>query len=141
MALPAKLVITVIRMSMCLSIYLIISVAVERYLAVCRPHHYRGMQGRSSRVIFYLLPAFMVTIVVNATKFFEIRIVDVCIDYTHCGCGIISNYYWLVLIDIINHFIISKYHQPSKMRLNKSYIIYYHLWTWTFVTGEIIQRC
>ena len=75
---------------MCLSIYLIISVAVERYLAVCRPHHYREVQGRSSRVIMYLLPAFMVTVAVNATKFFEIRIVDFCKDYTHCGCGIIS---------------------------------------------------
>ena len=77
-------------MSMCLSIYLIISVAVERYLAVCRPHHYREVQGRSSRVIMYLLPAFMVTIAVNATKFFEIRIMDLCVDYTHCGCGVIS---------------------------------------------------
>merc|ERR1719317_32531 len=111
-------------MSMCLSIYLIISVAVERYLAVCRPHHYREVQGRSSRVVIYLLPAFMVTIAVNATKFFEIRIVDLCVDYTHCGCGVISN----------------KYHQLTEMRLNKNYIIYYHLWAWTLVTG-IIPFC
>ena len=29
----------------------------------------------------------------------------------------------------------SKYHQLTDMRLNKSYIIYYHLWAWTLVTG------
>ena len=32
-----------------LSIFLIISVAIERYLAVCRPHHYREIQTDSSR--------------------------------------------------------------------------------------------
>ena len=31
------------------SIFLIISVAIERYLAVCRPHHYREIQTDSSR--------------------------------------------------------------------------------------------
>ena len=75
---------------MCFSIYLIIAVAVERYLAVCRPHHFREVQGRSNRVIKYILPALLVAAAVNATKFFEIEIVEYCVDYTHCGCGLIS---------------------------------------------------
>ena len=35
---------------MCLSIYLIIAVGLERYLAVCRPHHYREMQAGQAGV-------------------------------------------------------------------------------------------
>merc|ERR1711963_262973 len=32
------------RISICASIYMIISVGIERYLAVCRPHHFRQVQ-------------------------------------------------------------------------------------------------
>ena len=33
-----------VRIALCLSIFLIIAVGTERYLAVCRPHHYRQLQ-------------------------------------------------------------------------------------------------
>ena len=82
----------VYRMMMCLSICLIIAVAVERYLAVCRPHHFREVQGRSNRVVMYILPAFLVAVAINVTKFFEIEVVEYCVDYAHCGCGVISGY-------------------------------------------------
>ena len=75
---------------MCGSIYLIISVGVERYLAVCRPHHYRELQGRNKRVILYLLPALMAAFAVNVTKFFEVSTVEYCVDFTHCECGVLS---------------------------------------------------
>ena len=78
------------RISVCGSIYLIMSVGVERYLAVCKPHHYREVQGRSKRVIMYLLPALLAALVVNLTKFFELTTEELCIDFTHCGCGVIS---------------------------------------------------
>ena len=75
---------------MCASIYLIIAVGVERFLAVCRPHHYREVQGRSKRVVMYILPALLAALAVNVTKFFEVTTVEFCIDFTHCGCGVIS---------------------------------------------------
>ena len=78
------------RICVCSSIYLIIAVGVERYLAVCRPHHYREVQGRSKRVVMYILPALLAAIMVNVTKFFEVTTVEFCIDFTHCGCGVIS---------------------------------------------------
>ena len=31
------------RMTLCSSVYLVMGTAVERYLAVCRPHHYRNV--------------------------------------------------------------------------------------------------
>ena len=37
-----------------------------------------------------------------------------------------------------NHFIhFSKYHTLTPLRLNKNYIIYFHLWTWIFLTGTM----
>ena len=75
---------------MCASIYLIIAVGVERFLAVCRPHHYREVQGRSKRVVMYILPALLAAVAVNVTKFFEVKTVEFCFDFTHCGCGVIS---------------------------------------------------
>ena len=47
-----------------------IGVSAERYLAVCRPHHYREVQCRSNRVIIYIIPALAAAIAINVTKFF-----------------------------------------------------------------------
>ena len=52
---------------MCSSIYIMMAVGVERFLAVCRPHHYREVQTRSSRVLYYILPALTAAILVNIT--------------------------------------------------------------------------
>ena len=75
------------RIVLCLSIFLILAVSVERYLAVVRPHHYREGQTSSSRLLCYLLPALLAALLVNLTKFFEVRLSQICVDYTHCGCG------------------------------------------------------
>ena len=40
---------SLVRICVCASIYLIISVGIERYLAVCRPHHFRQVQGQHCR--------------------------------------------------------------------------------------------
>ena len=77
-------------MSICSSIFLLIGVSVERYLAVRRPHHYREVQSRSNRVIFYVLPACLAAIAINATKFLEVESFSFCEDFTGCGCGIVS---------------------------------------------------
>ena len=79
-----------LRMSICCSIFLLIGVSVERYLAVCRPHHYREVQGKGNRVIIYILPAFVAAVAVNATKFVEVESFSFCEDFTDCGCGIVK---------------------------------------------------
>ena len=38
------------RISVVASIYMIISVGIERYLAVCRPHHFRQVQTQTYRL-------------------------------------------------------------------------------------------
>ena len=37
------------RISLCVSIYLMIGVGIERYTAVCRPHHFRQVQMENYR--------------------------------------------------------------------------------------------
>ena len=84
------------RIVLCLSIFLLLAVCVERFLAVCRPHHYREVQTRPSRLLSYLLPACLAALLVNLTKFWEVRLSQICVDYTHCGCGL----YELYILDI-----------------------------------------
>ena len=78
------------RICFCASIYLIIGVGVERYLAVCRPHHYREVQGRSNRALMYILPAMVFAVIINITKFMEVEVVQHCVDFTHCGQQIVT---------------------------------------------------
>ena len=77
------------RISVCASIYLIISVGIERYLAVCRPHHYRQVQTQNYRALAYIIPALLVAIIINITKFMEVEPAEMCIDFSECNCGIV----------------------------------------------------
>ena len=56
------------RISLCASIYLMISVAIERYIAVCQPHHYREVQADTSRSLIYILPSLGVALGVNCSR-------------------------------------------------------------------------
>ena len=78
------------RLTLCASIFIIISVSVERYLAVCRPHHYREVQGKRNRVIMYILPALVAAVIINLSKFWEVRLLTFCEDFQPCGCGIVT---------------------------------------------------
>eukprot|EP00092_Neocalanus_flemingeri_P014437 GFUD01015576.1.p1 GENE.GFUD01015576.1~~GFUD01015576.1.p1 ORF type:complete len:498 (+),score=105.88 GFUD01015576.1:152-1645(+) len=112
------------RISLCASIYLIISVAIERYLAVCQPHHYREVQSDSCRSLLYILPSLAVALVVNSSRFLETETDKICIDFSKCGpCydGAVWAYYV----------------KPTKLRMDKQYIIYYHTWTWVVSTGLV----
>ena len=75
-----------LRMSLCSSIFLLIGVSVERYLAVCRPHHYREVQGRSNRVIVYVVPGLLAALAIDATKFLEVE------SFSYCGSEYADNY-------------------------------------------------
>jgi len=112
------------RISLCASIFLIISVAIERYLAVCRPHHYREIQTDSSRCLRYILPSLIAAFVVNMSRFFETETASICLDFTECGpCYETATWAYYV--------------RPTQLRLKKEYIIYYHTWTWVVFTGLI----
>jgi hypothetical protein len=90
---PSNLILIIVssnRISICTSIFLMIGVSVERYLAVCRPQHCREEQGRSNRVIIYILPAVIAALAINVTKFFEVEALQFCEEFTHCGCGVID---------------------------------------------------
>ena len=42
------------------------------------------------------------------------------------------------ITQLIRYFnIFSYYVKPTKLRLDKNYIIYYQTWTWVFFTGKI----
>ena len=47
---------------------------------------FREVQGKPSRVLFYILPAVFGAIIINITKFFEVEFKEHCEDFTHCGC-------------------------------------------------------
>ena len=80
----------IFRICVCGSIYLIMAVGVERYLAVCRPHHYREQQGRPNRSLYYILPALVTAICVNIPRFFEIEPHVYCEDYSGCGIPLVK---------------------------------------------------
>ena len=46
-----------------------VSVAIERYLAVCRPHHYREVQSNTSRSLIYILPSLLMAVGVNSSRY------------------------------------------------------------------------
>ena len=67
-----------------------IGVSVEIYLAVCKPHRYREVRGRSNRVIMYILPALLAAVIINITKFFEVESFTFCEDFQRCDCGVVT---------------------------------------------------
>ena len=85
------------------SIYIVLSIAVERFLAVCRPHQYREMQvqsnlvhklliilqyfqGRKNRSLHYILPVLVFSFLINVPKWMEIETREwkACYDYSAC---------------------------------------------------------
>ena len=58
--------------------FLLMSIALERFLAVCHPLLYRAHKARHSptaHMITYIVPSFIFSIVINIPKFFETKLV------------------------------------------------------------------
>ncbi|XP_023337012.1 FMRFamide receptor [Eurytemora carolleeae] len=110
-----------LRICMCASIFLIIGVAVERYLAVCRPHHYRELQVQNYRAFIYIVPSALAAIGLNFPRFLEITTADYCIVMEECGC----------------ETIVQTHHVPSDMRNHPLYVLFYSNLAWLFFTGII----
>jgi len=112
------------RISMCSSIFLVVSVAIERQEAVCNPLAYRQQHTGKWRPVSYILPSCLLAIIVNITRFLETETVRLCIDFSRCGACAQEPYF--------EYFI-----RPTTLRLNKTYITYYQSWTWIMITGVI----
>ena len=64
---------------LCYSIFLVMAIAFERFLAVCYPYDYRAMastQTVSKRVMKLTLPIFVVAVIINIPKFLETELVE-----------------------------------------------------------------
>ena len=59
--------------SLLVSVYLVVGISVERWLAVCKPHLFRELQAWSWRSLVYILPAVFLSFVVNIPKWLEAR--------------------------------------------------------------------
>ena len=62
------------------SIFLVVAIAYERYIAVCNPYDYRAIvntQSTRRRVTKLLTPVVIATILINIPKYFETYTVEV----------------------------------------------------------------
>ena len=66
-----KVMFDVLRVSLLVSIYLVVGISVERWLAVCKPHLYREIQTRRWRSLLYIAPAIGLSFLVNIPKWLE----------------------------------------------------------------------
>ena len=65
---------------LCLSIFVVVAIAYERYVAVCKPFAYRVAvysQSALSRAFKLLLPVVILAILINVPKYFETFTVEV----------------------------------------------------------------
>ena len=93
--------------------FLTMSIATERFLAVCRPLFYRRHKLRTSSFIHlmtFILPGLVFAFLINIPKFFEVELVR---DKDK--------------VDF----------QVTKLRMNENYIFYYVHWTRLLVTGIV----
>ena len=106
------------RLSLCCSIYLIVAVTCERYMAVTKPRT-RLTSSQKTRATMYILPCVLIATLLNIGKFFEAETVSYCMDFTSCGCG----YHEVTYV------------RPTNLRLSRNYIIFYTTWTWVTMTS------
>ena len=62
------------------SIFIVVAIAYERYVAVCNPYDYRATVSTQStriRVMKLLMPVFILAVAINIPKFFETYPVEV----------------------------------------------------------------
>ena len=100
--------------------FLMMSITTERYLAIRRPLEYRLGRVRYSSTMhlaIYILPALLLSVVLNIPKFFETELVT--IERTD------ARNVTVLLID----------YNITDLRLHPDYILYYTHWTRLLATG------
>ncbi|TRY73705.1 hypothetical protein TCAL_00917, partial [Tigriopus californicus] len=106
--------------SFCASIFTTVAMAYERYIAVCRPLHYRDITTRYSvqrRTLSYILPVILVSVILNVPKFLETR------------------YYWRPSMSNPNETELA--FGVSDLRGDPNYIRFYINWTRLITTGLV----
>lgn len=106
------------------SIYIVLSIALERFLAVCRPHQYRQMQGQKNRSLHYILPVVLFSFIINIPKWLDIetREWSACYDYSGCfGTTFVFKEQKM-------------YPMRTELRKDEHYIMFYSSWFWVIVT-------
>ena len=108
-----RLIIYNFRMTMCSSIFLLIASAVERYLAVCRPHHYRqvGIHWNST-------PSSLFSLILDQRSSLE----RICLHSPQCG----------------NCFP-NKHYKVKKRNENPSHKI--QRFSFRFYETEVVRKC
>jgi len=112
------------RVSLVASIYIVLSIALERFLAVCRPHQYRQMQGQKNRSLHYILPVVLFSFIINIPKWLDIetREWSACYDYSGCfGTTFVFKEQKI-------------YPMRTELRKDEHYIMFYSSWFWVIVT-------
>ena len=100
--------------------FLIMSIATERFFAICRPLCYRSHKlSHSSRVhlMTYILPSILVSILLNIPKFLETQFVTRNVTDENNITTVITDY------------------EVTDLRLDPEYIFYYTHWTRLVGTG------
>ena len=105
------------RLSLCCSIFIVVSITVERFLAITRPHY--RLLSNLRRALGYIVPCALLALLLNFSKFFETETASLCLDFRGCGCG----------------YHRSTYVRPTQLRLSQSYILWYTTWTWVSLTS------
>ncbi|XP_059079572.1 uncharacterized protein LOC131877799 isoform X2 [Tigriopus californicus] len=105
------------RITLCASIYMVIGVAIERYLAVCFPHDYQSMSTQKNRALYYILPAMFTALFINIPRFLETQSIERTYFYEDCSD--------IQVIEV----------EPTELRLDRAYIIAYVNWIWCISTG------
>jgi len=107
------------RLSLCCSIFIVVSITIERFLAVTKPHY--RLVSNVKRAVCYIVPCVLLAVLLNLSKFFETETVRFCLDFTACGCG----YHYKLYV------------RPTRLRLSQNYIMWYTTWTWVSTTSII----
>merc|ERR1719481_648354 len=107
------------RISLVASIYIVLSIAVERYLAVCKPHLFREIQSWTNRFLIYILPVLLFSFIINIPRWLDIENVTHCLNYSKC---------------FESPFMFCNYFMPTDLRKNEHYVMYYNSWFWVIVT-------
>ncbi|CAB4070258.1 unnamed protein product [Lepeophtheirus salmonis] len=106
-------------MVLCVSVFTVIAIAFERFMAVCFPIKYRSISCTESvnlRVAKHMTPVIVISVLINLPKFFETRLAEV-------STGIDNK----TEIDF----------EITELRANENYIYFYIHWGRLFGTGVI----
>ena len=125
---------------LCLSIYMTVTLAMERYRAVSKPIDYHTIivSGRQwQRVFHYVIPVVIFSLVFNLPKFMELK-TQIHADTENSNATSVSHAAGKKLIDInCSFFFFQLALAPTELRLNDYYTIHYNHNLRIIFTGAI----